>query len=148
MRQPPSLRDSGSGYRSVGPRVELSSAPPLMLSLRSRPPEHQPAILSLRQLTELPGAEINPDISPDGRQVLYAGGAPGNRDLYLLRVGGGRAINLTSGSPAEDVQGTFSPDGERIAFRSERDGGGLFVMGATGESIRRITSAKVELQKY
>ncbi|HSE66781.1 MAG TPA: protein kinase [Gemmatimonadales bacterium] len=113
----------------------------LMLSLRPRPPERQPAILSLRQLTELPGAEINPDISPDGRQVLYAGGAPGNRDLYLLRVGGGRAINLTSGSPAEDLQGTFSPDGERIAFRSERDGGGLFVMGATGESIRRITSA-------
>ena len=62
------------------------------------------------------------------------------RDLYLLRVGGGRAINLTAGSRSDDVQGAFSPDGERIAFRSERDGGGLFVMGATGESVRRLTS--------
>ena len=35
----------------------------------------------------------------------------------------------------------FSPDGERIAFCSRRDGGGIFVMGATGESPRRISAA-------
>src|SRR5262249_10988486 len=29
-------------------------------------------------------------------------------------------------------------DGEQIAFRSERNGGGIFVMGATGESVRRL----------
>ena len=28
-----------------------------------------------------------------------------------------------------------------IAFRSERDGGGIFVMGATGESVKRVTDA-------
>lgn len=38
------------------------------------------------------------------------------------------------------MQPTLSPDGERMAFRSEREGGGLFVMGATGESVRRVTS--------
>jgi eukaryotic-like serine/threonine-protein kinase len=113
----------------------------VVLSVTPRDRGGQPVIASFRQLTELPGAEINPDISPDGRQVIYAGGSPGNRDLYLLRVGGGRAINLTAASPADDLQGSFSSDGERIAFRSERDGGGLFVMGATGESVRRITSA-------
>ena len=37
-------------------------------------------------------------------------------------------------------QAAFSPDGQQIAFRSEREGGGLFVMGATGESAHRITS--------
>jgi len=99
-----------------------------------------PVVASLRQLTELPGAELNPDISPDGRQVLYASASSGNFDLYLLRVGGGRAINLTANSPAADSQGAFSPDGEQIAFRSNRDGGGIFVMGATGESVRRITN--------
>jgi eukaryotic-like serine/threonine-protein kinase len=33
----------------------------------------------------------------------------------------------------------FSPDGKQIAFRSEREGGGIFVMGATGESVKRLT---------
>ncbi|MGE5243954.1 MAG: protein kinase domain-containing protein [Betaproteobacteria bacterium] len=109
--------------------------------LLPRPVEPATTMVSLRQLTETPGAEINPDISPDGRQVLYAAGREGARNLYLLRVGGGRAINLTPGAKSDNVQGAFSPDGERIAFRSSRDGGGLFVMGATGESVRRLTSA-------
>jgi Tol biopolymer transport system component len=108
------------------------------LALKRRPPA-APLVASLRQLTDLPGAENHPDISPDGRQVLYSSSASGNGDIYLLRVGG-RAINLTAGSPEDDVQGAFSPDGERIAFRSERDGGGLYVMGATGESVRRVTT--------
>src|SRR5690606_6154042 len=59
-------------------------------------------------------------------------------DVFLLRVGGQRAINLTEDSPADDHHPAFSPDGRFLAFRSERDGGGLFVMGATGESVRRL----------
>lgn len=97
--------------------------------------------ITLKQLTELPGPELNPDLSPDGRQVVFTSAAGGSSDVYLLRVGGARPINLTAGSPADDHQAAFSPDGEQIAFRSERDGGGLFVMGATGESVRRVTSA-------
>jgi Tol biopolymer transport system component len=108
---------------------------------RPRDRETRPPAFSLRQLTEMPGAEINPDLSPDGRQVLYAAGNAGRRDLFLLRASGGRPLNLTSDATADDAQGAFSPDGERIAFRSERDGGGLFVMGATGESVRRVTSS-------
>jgi Tol biopolymer transport system component len=96
--------------------------------------------VSLQRLTELPGPELQPDISPDGRQVVFASAAAGNRDVYLLRVGGARAINLTQDSSTDDQQAAFSPDGERIAFRSERDGGGIFIMGATGESVRRVTS--------
>jgi Tol biopolymer transport system component len=54
-------------------------------------------------------------------------------------VGGKNPVNLTKDSPAGDSQPAFSPDGERIAFRSGRNGGGIFVMGATGESVRRLT---------
>ena len=50
-------------------------------------------------------------------------------------------INLTADSPADDDQPAFSPDGERIVFRSAREGGGLFVMGRTGEAVRRVTRA-------
>jgi len=57
----------------------------------------------------------------------------------LQRVGGKNPINLTKDSAVDDTQPAFSPDGERIAFRSDRDGGGIFVMGATGESVKRLT---------
>ncbi len=38
-------------------------------------------------------------------------------------------INLTKDSPDADSMPAFSPDGKFIAFRSERSGGGIFVMG-------------------
>jgi len=85
------------------------------------------------------GEELYPSLSPDGRSLVYASQAARNWDVYFQRVGGRTTINLTKDSPADDTQPAFSPDGERIAFRSERDGGGLFVMGATGESVRRLT---------
>ncbi len=91
------------------------------------------------QLTTEVGWEFFPSLSPDGKLLVYAGRAAGNWDIYLLRVGGERAMNLTEDDSADDTQPAFSPDGERIAFRSDREGGGIFLMGATGESVRRLT---------
>ena len=91
------------------------------------------------QITDLPGLESQPSLSPDGRSLLYVGDARGNDDVYLLRIGGRKPINLTEDSPVDDSAPAFSPDGSQIAFRSERKGGGIFVMGATGESVRRVT---------
>ena len=39
---------------------------------------------------------------------------------------------------------SYSPDGEQIVFRSERDGGGLYLMGATGESVRRLPISDID----
>jgi Tol biopolymer transport system component len=91
--------------------------------------------ISFMQLTDQAGQETYPSLSPDGRSFAY--NARG--DIYLQRVGGKNPANLTKDSPAADRQPAFSPDGEQIAFRSERNGGGIFVMGATGESVRRLT---------
>ena len=52
---------------------------------------------------------------------------------------GGLALDLTRDFAGDDTEPAFSPDGERIAFRSEREGGGIFVMGASGESVRRLS---------
>jgi Tol biopolymer transport system component len=90
------------------------------------------------QLTNQPGQELFPSLSPDGKSLVYQSRASGNWDIYLQRVGGKNPINLTKDSPADDTEPAFSPDGERIAFRSEREGGGIFVMGATGESAKRL----------
>jgi Tol biopolymer transport system component/predicted Ser/Thr protein kinase len=91
------------------------------------------------QLTNQPGEELFPSLSPDGKSFIYAGRASGNWDIYLQRVGGQNPVNLTKDSKVDNTEPAFSPDGEYIAFRSERDGGGIFVMGATGESVKRLT---------
>jgi Tol biopolymer transport system component len=96
-------------------------------------------IAGLKQLTSQPGIENFPVLSPDGKWILYASRATGNADVYLQGVGGQIPINLTEDSPDDDAEPAFSPDGEQIAFRSERQGGGIFVMGRTGESARRLT---------
>lgn len=94
---------------------------------------------SFTRLTDQPFLEYYPSLSPDGRSFAYLSFVTGHGDIYLQRVGGRNPINLTPDSAALDLHPAFSPDGEQIAFRSERDGGGIFVMGATGENVRRLT---------
>ncbi len=95
--------------------------------------------VSFKQLTDLPGKEEQPTISPDGNFVAFVSGPITKRDVYLLRVGGTKPINLTADSAEDDSHPSFSPDGTRIAFRSERQSGGIFLMGSTGESVTRLT---------
>jgi len=92
-----------------------------------------------RQLTFADGLETFPTLAPDGKSFAYVSAQSGNRDIYVQRVDGRTAINITSDSADDDTEPAFSPDGSQIAFRSERFGGGIFVMGVTGESVRRVT---------
>jgi TolB protein len=97
-------------------------------------------VTALTQATDLPGVQYAPNLSPDGKGLLYVSVDGGDEDIFLLRVGGENAVNLTAAFPSNDFDPAFSPDGERIAFGSDREGGGLFVMGATGESPKKVAS--------
>jgi serine/threonine protein kinase/Tol biopolymer transport system component len=90
-------------------------------------------------LTDLEGRETHPSLAADGSFFVYAKEEGGDSDIFWQRVGGGNPRNLTAESTAEDSQPALSPDGQQIAFRSERDGGGLYVMGSTGESAVRLS---------
>jgi serine/threonine protein kinase/Tol biopolymer transport system component len=107
--------------------------------MRGRGSEAPVAIRSFKQLTFGDGLESFPTLAPDGKSFAYVSAQSGNRDIYVQRVDGRTAANITSDSPDDDSEPAFSPDGSRIAFRSEREGGGIFVMGVTGESVRRLT---------
>jgi eukaryotic-like serine/threonine-protein kinase len=91
------------------------------------------------RLTDLEGNETFPALSPDGNQFVYVKSVGGRSHIYWQRVGGGNPLDLSKDSSSDDTQPAYSPDGALIAFRSERDGGGLFLMGSTGESARRLT---------
>jgi serine/threonine protein kinase len=106
----------------------------------SRSPAAVPLVLKHARLTSAAGVEGQPVLSPDGKWFLYVAGPPGRTDIYIQSVTGQTANNLTKDSPAADDEPAFSPDGEQIAFRSTRDGDGLYVMKVSGDAPRRITT--------
>ena len=70
------------------------------------------------EYTATEGTWISLDVSPDGSRIVFdlLG------DLYLLPIEGGEAVPLLRGM-AYEAQPRFSPDGESVAFVSDRSGG-------------------------
>src|SRR5262249_25727553 len=101
--------------------------------------QHVPVSALFAQITNESGPELFPSLSPEGKFLAYAGRSSGNWDIYLHRIGDREPVNLTAASASDDTQPAISPDGKRIAFRSERAGGGIFVMNVGGEEVRRVT---------
>jgi Tol biopolymer transport system component len=67
---------------------------------------------------------MRPRYSPDGRYIAYAlqqGPQPGEGDIFVLDLDGGREIPLVQ-HPANDVYPDWTPDGRRILFLSNRTG--------------------------
>ena len=107
----------------------------------SEEPSAESSVSAMTLLTDFTGFQRSPSLSPDGKQLLYVAEDGGDLDIFLLRVGGQNAVNLTEGFDSNDDHPSWSPDGEQIAFDSDRDGGGIFIMGATGESPGRLVDA-------
>lgn len=91
------------------------------------------------KLTNQEGIESSVSLNPDGKSFIYASRASGNWDLYWQRVGGRNTTNLTKDSTFDDVQPAYSPDGNHVAFHSERPPAGTYVMEATSENVRRLS---------
>ncbi len=73
----------------------------------------------VRRLTSFIGTEYFPHISPDGRWIAFTGEYDGNRDVYLIPVGGGEPQRLTWHPGGDEVIG-WHPDGETVILRSRR----------------------------
>jgi serine/threonine-protein kinase len=82
-------------------------------------------------------------LSPDGRRVAVAVADGDERDIWVLDTERGTTLRLTS-DPMPDSQPVWSPDGRHIAFRSDREAGGVFLRPADAASeARRLTRATV-----
>jgi Tol biopolymer transport system component len=135
------------------PAVQLaSSAVPRIAFLAGRPPGGilgrgdiyvvHPDGGELLQLTHMKGSIGELAWSPDGSTILVALGPGTSRpwNIYSMDLAG-RLTKLTDGS-SFDQNPTWSPDGRRIAFTSDRPGNPnyeIYVMDADGANLTRLT---------
>ncbi len=88
-----------------------------------------------------------PDWSPNGQTIVYVGWAPGpdgraNSNISHLYVGdiSTHTSRAVTGGHFSDRYPVYSPDGEAIAFVSNRSGRWeLWMMGKDGSDLRRLT---------
>ena len=108
-----------------------------------------------QNLTNDPNDDLAPSWSPDGERIVFSSARDGNRDgnqenyeIYVMDADGNNQQRLTD-NDFFDTAPSWSPDGKRIAFMSQRDGhfigeGGLsyeiYVMDADGKNTRRLTN--------
>jgi dipeptidyl aminopeptidase/acylaminoacyl peptidase len=73
-------------------------------------------------------------------KILYTLQTPGNYDIWAIQPdGSGNTPLITDGT--NDQGGSWSPDGTKIAFRSDRTGGGdIYIADANGGNQVRLTT--------
>jgi len=86
--------------------------------------------------TDLAGS---PSISRDGNWVAYLSdrGKPGDLTVWIQPPTVGTPRRLTT-QPAEDDTLSVSPDGKLVAFSSEREGGGIYLVDSQGAGERLL----------
>lgn len=91
------------------------------------------------RVTEHPATDVDPAISPNGRDIVFTSNRAGNNDIFIIGSHGGPEVNLTS-HPANDGWARWSPNGRHIVFHSNRDGNfEIYVMDSDGRSPTRLT---------
>ncbi|MEM1212302.1 MAG: DPP IV N-terminal domain-containing protein [Planctomycetota bacterium] len=141
---------SGSAPESTGLLLN-PGLPTLYGAVPGQAPSPSTAMLgqaNARQLSfTTEGADFDVTTDPTGTRLIYASTRHRNTaDLYMQSVGGSAVTQLTS-SPANDVMPAVSPDGQRIAFASDRSGNwDLYLMDlAGGPPIQLTTDSAADL---
>jgi len=83
----------------------------------------------------------SPDVSPDGKRIVYVSDRTGSLELWLCDGDGANPIQLTNFGGPHTGTPRWSPDGRRIAFDSGVEGNQeIFIISADGGKPRRLTS--------
>ncbi len=113
---------------------------------RERPLRFEEAV----QLQRLGGFSV----APDGRQVAFASATPdveanaSRSAIWMIPAAGGEAVRMTSGEK-QDSDPRFSPDGRRLAFLSNRDGGSqIWTLNLAGGDPSKVTSFPTEINAF
>ncbi len=102
-------------------------------------------------LTGKIGFAHQPAWSPGGKQIAFWGNLEGGNtfEIYVINADSSGVRRLTttqdSGHGRNNYRPAWSPDGKKIAFYSDRDGGnGIWIMNADGSGQARITDRMLD----
>ena len=89
------------------------------------------------------GGDFDPEVNRTGQWIVYASTRHRKTaDIYRKTVGSATITQLTN-DPAEDRMPAVSPDGQYIAFTSNRSGNwDIYLMNADGGPARQLTSSE------
>ncbi|MYE89052.1 hypothetical protein F4X33_08670 [Candidatus Poribacteria bacterium] len=120
-------------------------------NLRKRPAPKGAAVVvnppksELKNVTKQFGGHkyLSPKWSPDGKWLALTstdGSPDGMTDVCAMDIEGNQLKNLTQSSGMDEV-GSWSPDGSKIVFFSNRDGNGeIYVMDSNGNNQVNLTN--------
>ncbi len=106
---------------------------------------------NLQRLTNNPDGDWNPSWSPDGKRIIFSARRDGHfigetgitEEIYVMDTDGKNLQRLTN-NRQNDLSPSWSPDGKRIVFTSDREGNfenfEIYVMDADGKNLQRLTS--------
>jgi serine/threonine-protein kinase len=110
----------------------LAGAVTWWMAGRQSPP---PTVVSTTQITNMPGLELDPTISPNGQLVAYAAGPPGRMKIFVRQIAGGRTVPLSDSLAGDHRRPHWTPDGSLLSFQV---GGALYTVPALGGSPRLL----------
>jgi len=98
----------------------------------------RPQLLRTTQITFSPGLDGFPSLSPDAKSVVYSSDQNGSFEIYIKQLTpGGGELQLTKDGQ-QNLQPSWSPDGQRIAYISKTRGG-IWIVSALGGVPKQLT---------
>ena len=106
-----------------------------------RVPRDTPRVPRVHRLTDSPGIEEFPSISPDGRSVAFTGSVERRRQIFIRLLAGGTPLQITKDAVDHQLP-RWSPDGNSLVYFSAGGGneaeGAIWIIPAFGGSPRRV----------